>query len=137
LLLADALLAGIALQDSELEGKKLSTEAKNIVLKHTWPGNVRELQATLLRAALWSQSDTIGPEDVADALFEMPPAASSGATLDFSQGIDINGKIRDFARAHLIEALKYTGGNKTRAAELLGLASQQTLTNWMKKYDVE
>ncbi|HCP02436.1 MAG TPA: AAA family ATPase [Pseudomonas sp.] len=137
LLLADALLAGIALQDSELEGKKLSTEAKNIVLRHTWPGNVRELQATLLRAALWSQGDTIGPEDVAGALFEMPPTAPSSATPDVSQGIDINGKIRDFARAHLIEALKHTGGNKTRAAELLGLASQQTLTNWMKKYDVE
>ncbi|UJJ31827.1 sigma-54 interaction domain-containing protein [Halopseudomonas maritima] len=137
LLLADALLAGIALQDSELEGKKLSTEAKNIVLKHAWPGNVRELQATLLRAALWSQGDTLGPEDVAGALFDMPPSASSNATPDISQGIDINGKIRDFTKGHLIEALKYTGGNKTRAAELLGLASQQTLTNWMKKYDVE
>ena len=53
------------------------------------------------------------------------------------QGIDINGRIRDFAKVHLVEALKYTGGNKTRAAELLGLASQQTLTNWIKKYDVE
>lgn len=137
LLLADALLAGIALQDSELEGKKLSAEAKNIVLKHAWPGNVRELQATLLRAALWSQGDTIGSEDVAGALFEMPRAAPSSTTPDISQGIDINGKIRDFAKAYLIEALKHTGGNKTRAAELLGLASQQTLTNWMKKYDVE
>lgn len=41
------------------------------------------------------------------------------------------------ARSHIKQALEATNGNKTRAAELLGMKSYQTLTNWMKKYGVE
>ncbi|MEZ1842313.1 sigma 54-interacting transcriptional regulator, partial [Pseudomonas putida] len=53
LLLSERLLAGIASQDASLGDKKISAEAKNLILQHPWRGNVRELQSTLLRAALW------------------------------------------------------------------------------------
>ncbi len=45
--------------------------------------------------------------------------------------------IDEVVRHYLEQALQATGGNKTRAAELLGLASYQTLTNWLKKYRLE
>ncbi|MNF11862.1 hypothetical protein D3C80_2131860 [compost metagenome] len=56
---------------------------------------------------------------------------------DVSQGIDLQGIISELANGYLRKALALTGRNKTRAASLLGLKSQQTLSNWMEKYDVE
>jgi transcriptional regulator with PAS, ATPase and Fis domain len=41
------------------------------------------------------------------------------------------------AQHYLTRALEETRGNKTKAAELLGLPSYQTLTNWIKKYGVK
>jgi len=60
LLLSEKLLAGIASQDASLGDKKISAEAKNLILQYPWRGNVRELQSTLLRAALWCSGDLIG-----------------------------------------------------------------------------
>ena len=42
----------------------------------------------------------------------------------------------EMARHYLERALAEADGNKTRAAELIGLPSYQTLTNWMNRYDV-
>ncbi|MBF0422173.1 MAG: sigma 54-interacting transcriptional regulator [Magnetococcales bacterium] len=122
------------------EHKKLSVNAKNILLKHDWPGNVRELQNTLRRAMVWSTGSTIRLEDVRDSLFPAPGRPSEDENilgLDVLQGIDLTGIIDKISRHYLGMALEKTAGNKTRAAELLGLASYQTLTNWMKKYGVK
>jgi len=40
-------------------------------------------------------------------------------------------------RHYLSRALSEAGGNKTRAAELTGLPSYQTLTNWLRKYGID
>lgn len=137
LLLAQTLLADIARQDSNLGGKKISPEAKNLILHHPWRGNVRELQSTLLRAALWCQGDEVCAADIEQALFKMPSKATDVMTLDVSQGIDLNEIISKVATHYLSRALAFTGQNKTRAASLLGLKSQQTLSNWMEKYGID
>lgn len=137
LLLCDALLAALGQQDDSLIGKKVYPDAKNIIVSHAWPGNVRELQATLVRAALWCQGDTIEQQDMAGALFEMPTRSVLAATVDVSQGVDIQWLLGEFLRPYLQQALAQTASNKTQAARLLGLKSQQTLSNWMEKYDVE
>jgi transcriptional regulator with GAF, ATPase, and Fis domain len=46
-------------------------------------------------------------------------------------------EIEELARNRICSALLLCNGNKTAAAELLGLSSYQTLTNWMVKYGVE
>lgn len=56
---------------------------------------------------------------------------------DFSQGIDIQALLGDFVRSYLRQAPAHTAGNKTQAASLLGLKSQQALSNWMEKYDID
>ncbi|WP_433784718.1 sigma-54 interaction domain-containing protein [Pseudomonas frederiksbergensis] len=137
LLLVDALLADIARQDTNFGGKKISAEAKNLILRDPWRGNVRELQSTLLRAALWSQGDMISASDIEQALFKMPSADSDVMSLDVSQGIDLNEIISEIAAHYIRRALTVTGQNKTRAANLLGLKSQQTLSNWMDKYGID
>lgn len=135
-LLSDALLISLGGQDTGLKDKKLSPDARNIILRHPWRGNVRELQSTLLRAALWCQGETITAEDIRQALFQMPEQESGVLNKDISQGIDIQKIIGDVAVGYIRQALEHTGHNKTRAAQLLGLKNYQTLNNWMEKYGI-
>lgn len=135
-LLADQLLAALAEQDASLKHKKLSVEAKNIILRHPWRGNVRELQSTLLRAALWCQAEQIDADDIRQALFQMPEVETGLPQLDSNQSIDIQEVIGGVVVRYIREALACTGHNKTRAAQLLGLKNYQTLNNWMEKYGI-
>jgi len=137
LLLVDFLLREITAQDSSLKSKKISADAKNIILRHPWRGNVRELQSTLLRAALWCSGSVIDVADIEQALFQMPQDQRSPMSLDVSQGIDLQEVISGVVDQYVRQALKITGNNKTRAAGLLGLKSQQTLSNWMSKYGID
>jgi len=135
-LLTDALLDALGQQGKGLDHKKISPEAKNLILKHPWRGNVRELQSTLLRAALWCQGKTIAAEDIRQALFQLPEKEAGVLGRDVSQGIDIQDIIGSVAEAYIRQALELTGHNKTRAAQLLGLKNYQTLNNWMEKYGI-
>ncbi|WP_185267566.1 sigma-54 interaction domain-containing protein [Halopseudomonas xiamenensis] len=137
LLLADALLATIGQEDPSLQSKVLSVGAKNLIIHQPWRGNVREMQATLLRAALWCHGDTIEAMELQRALFSVPNKDTDILARDVSQGIDIQVLVGGLVRHYIAQALDITGRNKTRAAALLGLKSQQTLSNWMDKYDME
>ena len=137
-LLIDALLAQVNREATTQPGfkhKKLSVNARNILLHHAWPGNVRELHNALLRASIWVPGEEIAAEDVAEVL----SLTSSGAD-DFILGAALGGGfslpdlMADVARHYLERAMEQSHGNKTEAAKLLGLGSYQTLTNWMLKY---
>jgi transcriptional regulator with PAS, ATPase and Fis domain len=139
-LLVDALWARVAGEDLPAPGgdhKKLSAGARNVLLGHAWPGNVRELANTLRRAALWSDGPTVTADEMREALL---PAASPRRVevLDrpLGQGLDLQELLGDVARHYLQRAMSEAHDNKTRAAELVGLPSYQTLTNWLEKYGV-
>ena len=120
--------------------KKLSVSARNLLLQHSWPGNVRELQNTLTRAAVWSVDEDIGEDDIRDALLPVPiTGKGTGAILNQSldRGIDLPEIIKTVAVHYLERGLSKKYGNKTKAAQILGLPSYQTLTNWLKKYGLE
>ena len=54
-----------------------------------------------------------------------------------SQGIDLQEILDAVSKHYLTAALKHTNGNKTKAAELVGLGNYQTFTNWMKRCGLE
>ena len=54
----------------------------------------------------------------------------------FNLGADLRDAIAKTSIDYIQKALKQTGGNKSKAARLLGFNSYQTLTNWMKKYGI-
>ena len=119
------------------EEKQLSPAARNVLLQHSWPGNVRELLNTLRRSAIWSGSTTLEAEDLRDALLPAPGDRKSGILgRTLGNGFSLPGLLADVARHYLSQAMEEAGGNKTRAARLLGLSSYQTLTNWLSKYGV-
>ena len=118
--------------------KTISVSARNIMLSHSWPGNVRELVNTLHRLAIWTPGPEVVAEDVLEAL--LPPiGAKARRILDrpMDNVFSLPDLLAQVARHYLERALDATGGNKTRAARLVGLPSYQTLTNWLKRYGVE
>ncbi len=123
---------------SGFERKSLSVSARNIMLNHSWPGNVRELVNTLHRLAIWTPGAEVVAEDVREAL--LPPIGGGAGRIlgrPMDTGFSLPDLLAEVARHYLERALDATGGNKTRAARLVGLPSYQTLTNWLKRYGVE
>jgi DNA-binding NtrC family response regulator len=122
------------------EPKKLSVTARTLLFDRPWPGNIREMLNTLRRAAVWTPGPIIDVDDARDALLPSPtPEKADDAILaqDVREGIDLNGIIDQVARHYLEQAMQVTGGNKARAAKLLGFGNATTLTNWLKRHGVE
>jgi len=141
-LLIDRLLEQVNRAGAEmgLKHKKISSAAKNFMLQHRWPGNVRELLNTIHRATVWSDDDIIGLEAMKEAILDPPRAGKGSADIlgrPLEGGIRLEELMAEVARHYLKRALNNTHGNKTRAAELLGMGSYQTLSNWMEKYGLE
>ena len=119
--------------------KKISSDARNLLMQQSWPGNIRELENTLRRAALWSDGTTIGADDIKEAL--LPSVVGKGAgemilNRSLEQGIEIQSLIGTVAEHYLRRAMDTAHGNKTKAAKMLGLANYQTLSNWLEKYGI-
>ena len=83
--------------------------------RHAWPGNVRELRNAIERMVVLAPGDTLTPD-------LLPPEIGAAAvTGDGDAPLDLRAAVEGFKRAHVARVLARTGGNRTRAAELLGL----------------
>lgn len=139
LFLAEALLDRInhdAAGQPGFNKKEISVGAKNVIKRHPWPGNVRELYSTLLRASLWSREARIDAVGIEAALFRGAAKQQGVLDRDFIEGSDIQMVIDEVVQHYAGRALTQSGGNRSKAAALLGLSSYQTLNNWMKKHGV-
>jgi DNA-binding NtrC family response regulator len=131
-LLAEALLKDL----NQKHGCRLTDIAPEVLdrfAQHNWPGNVRELRNVLERAAILAGEGTLRLQHLPPQ-FSGAPAVSRGTTGEGSYLKLPVGVTVDEAERALIElTLEYTGQNKTRAAEILGI-SQKTLFNKLKEY---
>lgn len=117
--------------------KYFSVLANNLIVQHHWPGNVREMYTTLFRAYVLSQTPEISADDVKAALFEVPSTSTNLKDRKLEKGFEIQSVIDELVGHYIDRALTQANGNKTKAAELLGLKSYQTLKNWMEKHNVK
>ena len=124
---------------NELPMKPMSRKAEEKLLNYLWPGNVRELENTIHRAVLLSTGDEIGEEaiilDDADSIINktqepQAPAQTSGMSTPFGT------TVASMERNLIIDTLKHTLGNRTVAAQILGI-SIRTLRNKLKQYEAE
>ena len=102
-------------------------EAMTKLTAYHWPGNVRELINTLEYAFVLCPEGAIGPE-------HLPSLGDRSSPPPLQP--DPPPKPAAVNRAAIVEALKRTGGNKTKAAELLGI-SRVTLWKKIKDLDVQ
>ena len=119
--------------------KKLSAGARNLMHQHPWPGNVRELYNTLSRAAILIASETIESDDIRESLFPVTRAVHNDATIlnrSLGNGFSLPELLSEVAAHYLKRAVAESKGNKTKIASLVGLSNYQTVSNWLKKYDI-
>ncbi len=97
--------------------KSIEPGAMRLLMQQEWPGNVRELENMIQRAVIMSEESSIGPDDLypADGREPMTPPDLFLADGTFEL------QVRDFKRRLVEAALHESGGNKTRAAERLGI----------------
>ncbi|MEK9673841.1 MAG: sigma-54 dependent transcriptional regulator [Rhodospirillaceae bacterium] len=104
---------------------------------HSWPGNVRELENTIHRAVILASGDTIGPDTVVLSGSPGAPGAISGAAAVAGdiQGL-VGRTVADVERDLIIDTLHHCLGNRTHAANILGI-SIRTLRNKLRQYTAE
>ncbi len=110
----------------------LSPEVTSVFRSYDWPGNVRELRNVIERALILEESDTITTEYLPGGLLARPAATAGGVA--GSRGDDIRAQFvlptqgisLDEAELSFVkQAIERSGGNQTRAAELLGISRDQ------------
>jgi len=110
-------------------------EALELMLAYRWPGNVRELRNVLERAVLLESEEWILPEHLPLEIV----GASGSAPRVLETRLSMDAGVLTLAKAEQIAiemALAQAAGNKTRAAEALGI-SRQTLRTKLKEYRME
>jgi DNA-binding NtrC family response regulator len=124
------------MQKSDL---RINAEAFDLLLNYHWPGNVRELQNVLERAVVLSRSGEITREELPASLW----SSDTSRPVSFSVPTDTYSlpstnpmlNLTDREKATILAALTQTGGNKKRAAQLLGI-HRPTLYAKMKKHGI-
>ncbi|MGG5817570.1 sigma-54-dependent transcriptional regulator [Falsiroseomonas sp. HW251] len=116
--------------------RALSAAAQAMLLAHPWPGNVRELENCIHRAVLLAEGHEIGPAAIELSAPRMPEApATADAPAPRPPGVTplVGRKVEEVERDLILETLSHCLGNRTRAAELLGI-SIRTLRNKLQEY---
>ena len=120
---------------NELPMKDLSKEAEKALLSYDWPGNVRELENTIHRAVLLSTGEEIDANSIIlDDISAIIEQQSENEEI-FSEAT-VGGTLANMERHLIIDTLKHTMGNRTIAANILGI-SIRTLRNKLKQYQDE
>ena len=119
--------------------RRISEAAREILRSHAWRGNVRELENAMHRAVLLAKGEEIGPEAItlrSDRVLSEPqqglPEAATGARIKTMVGRTV----ADVERDLIIDTLSHCLGNRTHAANILGI-SIRTLRNKLKQYSEE
>jgi len=123
------LVERIAAETGEHHGKphfRFSEEALRLLTAHLWPGNVRELRNVVERLAVGLPGDLVEGDAFAKALPGLGPIDAPRGPLT----------LREIETHCLQDALKRAGGNKSRAASMLGI-SRKSLYDRLKRYGVK
>lgn len=113
--------------DKDLIG--FDAAASSMLQKYEWPGNLRQLKNIVKRATLLAKGDFISPNELGEEISEKKEADSTPLIF----GSSLNKE--ETEKQLIINALKQTGNNKSKAATLLGI-DRKTLYNKLKHYDI-
>jgi two-component system, NtrC family, response regulator AtoC len=117
-----------------LDIKGVEPDAMRLLLEYHWPGNVRELENTIERGMVLSDATSLTVSDLPDQI-RTPLPSDDGSELG-SDELSVKKHGSALERRLIRRALERTGGNKTRAAELLELSSRALLYK-IREYGLE
>jgi DNA-binding NtrC family response regulator len=113
---------------------RLQEETVKILMAYDWPGNVRELEAAVEYAALHSHGAEIAPEDLPMKL-QSAELREGAARSRIAELYDDLPTLNELERRYLLHVLKEVGGNRTRAAEVMGI-DRRTLYRMAERFDI-
>jgi DNA-binding NtrC family response regulator len=120
---------------SKANPKRVSAEAMAILMRYDWPGNVRELEHVIEGAAVLSQDDVIGAND----LWINPSLAGHTAAIaqvNHTGTPDSHMSLDEIEKIHIEKVLKSNQWNRVRSAQVLGI-TPKTLYLKIKKYKIK
>ena len=106
----------------EFGGKSVSPDAMRLLESYQWPGNVRELRNAVEKMCVLSSSGEIGVDDVPDEMKR-----------DVTMTLSVSGTLGETEKAKILAVLEEVGGNRTKAAERLGI-SRRTIYKKLEEY---
>lgn len=107
----------------------IENDAVSLLMGYHWPGNVRELENLIERAVVTAANNTLTEDD-------FPSDLSLGALSETVPGLKVPMKLEEGNRYLILKTLEKFGGNKTKAAEALGITTR-TIRNKLAEYRVE
>jgi DNA-binding NtrC family response regulator len=113
---------------------RFSAEALKLLVAYGWPGNVRELESFVEYAALHARGSEVVPEDLPPKLNADQVRAASRAPLEAL--FEDLPSLDEVERRYLLHVLKAVGGNRTRAAEVLGI-DRRTLYRMAERFHID
>lgn len=117
------------------DAKKVSPEAMDLLVAYSWPGNVRELKNVMERAMILAKGDLITPEDLPLELRKGMVREEVASQQEDWLGTDGLLPLAAIERNYILKVLKAKGGNKSRAAKVLGV-SRSTLRDKLNRYGI-
>ena len=135
LLLAESLkeraVRQIQKENPEFKNKYFSESTKKFIQSRDWPGNVRQLQHAVLQGIILCKNNQIDPDDLGVAADSQNLSPFEEKTL--GETFSLDREVQRLQKFYLEKALSLAGGNKSKAARLLGLASYQRFDSLWKK----
>ncbi|MBE6379392.1 MAG: sigma-54-dependent Fis family transcriptional regulator [Lentisphaerae bacterium] len=124
-------------RDNNLEPLKITPQAMSVLERYSFPGNIRELRNLVERMVVLARTDTIDVEDIPEQVRNnttlMPKAIAESPRTTEPEAIKLD--LGNNERKLIEQALHTTKGNRTQAAEILGI-SRRTLLRRLKEYAV-
>jgi two-component system response regulator HydG len=127
-ILVDFFLKSSRLGGSTQHIKRIDPRVIDVFSNYTWPGNIRELQNTIERLKILAENHEIRLEDIPFTI-RMPKLRTDDAESAFDMPLD------DVEKNHILRALAYHHGNKTKTAQSLGITIK-TLYNKLHRYGI-
>ena len=112
--------------------KPISREVMTLLLEYDWPGNVRELKNVIERAMLLDAEEELLAEHLPPEIYKDGAAATPSSAQVLPNFFPMT--LREMEKIQIQRTLQQTGGNKSKAATILGI-SRQTLREKLKTFD--
>ena len=128
-LLADFFLKSYAEKNRKLL-KGFTPRAVDLMMRHEWPGNVRELENIVERAVIMARGEMITPMEFPEILKGLDDEIK-----ETSVNLEPGRTLKEVEKSMILRTLEETGGNRTHAADILGI-SRRTLQLKLKEYGI-
>ena len=119
--------------ENQREKLTLDPSALKVLMNYGWPGNVRELENVMERAVVLAPGTVIGADLFPRNLFQTAPLDIAAG--EISDDMSLRDRVGAYEKEIILAALKRTGGNQKRAAELLEV-NATTLSEKLKRFGI-